>query len=84
MLIQSSSASFNIVANSKWNSEKLLLLSGEDFPLQSSDTWSPSHLVPSDDLPFNGTVLFKFSYNKDKIVTRNTLFSKSLAFGNSF
>lgn len=77
---------FNIIANLRQDSEKLLLLFGEELPLQSGDTWGPDPLVPSDNLPFNVTVVLKFSCNKDKIVTikvnRNTLFSSSLAFGN--
>jgi len=66
--------------------EKLLLLFGEELPLQSSDTWDPNPLVPSDNLPFNVDAVLKFSYNKEKIVNikvnGNTLFSSSLAFGN--
>lgn len=68
---------FNITANLGQDSEKLLPLFGEELPLQSSDTWDPNPLVPSDNLPFNVTVIFKFSYNNDKIVNmkvnRNTL-----------
>lgn len=77
---------FNVIANLGQDSEKLLLLFGEELPLQSSDTCDPSPLVPSDNLPFNVTVIVKFSYNKDKIVhvkvNRNTLLSSSSAFRN--
>lgn len=52
---------FNIIANLMQDSEKLPLLFGEEHLLQTSDTNS---MVLSNNLPFNVTVVFKFSYNK--------------------
>lgn len=51
---------FNITANLMQDSEKFLLLFGEELLRQTGDTNS---MVLSDNLLFNVTV-FKFSYNK--------------------
>lgn len=66
--------------------EELLLLFGAELLMKSSGTWDPHSLIPFDNLPFKVTVVFKLSYNKDKIVNikvnTNSLFNISLAFRN--
>lgn len=52
---------FNIIANLMQDSEKFPLLFRKEPLLQTSDTDS---VILSDNLPFNVTVVFKFSYNK--------------------
>lgn len=52
---------FNITANLMQDSEKFLLLFGEQLLLQTSDTNS---MDLSHNLTFNATVVFKYSYNK--------------------